>query len=90
MNKQINDVQEEKQVLALLTVELKKELELRNKTSIDLKEALNQSIQSSEKMEQEYSIYKITKEAVILEVTAEKEKLKTCATDMKVGIARLN
>ncbi|XP_059350126.1 huntingtin-interacting protein 1-like isoform X2 [Daphnia carinata] len=88
-NKQINDVQEEKKGLALLTVELKKELELTNQTSIDLKEALNQSIESSKKMEQEYSDYKIIKEAVILDVSAEKEKLKSCATDMKESVSML-
>lgn len=59
----------------MLTIDLKNELELSKKNSGGLSEALNEVIETLKK-----------KEAVILDISGEKEQLKTNAADLKVYI----
>lgn len=85
MAKQLSDLQEEWKTLTLSATELKNELDHSKKMSLELNEALEQSTESIKKVEEEFNDYKVAKETVINEITADREQLRTCVTEMKVS-----
>jgi predicted nucleic acid-binding Zn-ribbon protein len=84
MTKQINDLQEERQILATSTTDLKNELDHRKHKSLELNEALEQSIECGKKLEEEFNNFKIAKENNIKELTDESEQLRKYGAQMKV------
>jgi hypothetical protein len=84
MTKQINDLQGERQILTTSTIELKNELDHSKQKSLELNEALEQSIASGKKLEEEFNNFKIAKENNIKELTDESEQLRKYGAQMKV------
>jgi len=84
MAKQINDLQEERQLLTTSTIGLKNELDHSNHKYVELNEALEQTIESGKKLQEEFNDFKVTKENNIQEITCEREQLRKYGTEMKV------
>jgi predicted nucleic acid-binding Zn-ribbon protein len=90
MTKQINDLQEERQILATSTTDLKNELDHRKHKSLELNEALEQSIECGKKLEEEFNNFKVAKENSIKEITDDREQLRKNGTEMKVCLIFLS
>lgn len=84
MTKQINDLLGERQILTTSTIELKNELHHSKQKSLELNEALEQSIASGKKLEEEFNNFKVAKENNIKELTDEREQLRKYGAEMKV------
>jgi hypothetical protein len=63
---------------------LKNELDHSKQKSLELNEALEQSIASGKKLEEEFNNFKIAKENNIKELTDESEQLRKYGAQMKV------
>lgn len=84
MTKQINDLQEERNRLTTSTTDLKNELDHSKHKSLELNEALEQSIECGKKLEEEFNNFKVAKENNIKELTDEREQLRKYGAEMKV------
>lgn len=84
MEREGSILKEEKEKLALSVSMLETDVEKMKKDSLELSEKLDQSLESGKKKSQELNAYKIAKEAIILELTSERDQLKTTVAEIKV------
>ncbi len=85
MAAEISDLQDDKNKFKSSESELKAALEDSQKMSLELHSKLDQAIESGKIKEEEFNAYKEAKEAMVLDLTSEREQLRSNATEVQVS-----
>ena len=90
MAAEIKDLQEKKQKIEISESELNIALEDSKKISLELNEKLSENMANNKKSEEEFNAYKEVKEALIFDLTSQREQLRDNAAQMQVLLLRKN
>lgn len=90
MEKEVNILREEKEKLNMSVSVLETDIQKLKKNSLELSGQLEQSLESGKKKDEDLNALKISKEAIILELTSERDELKTIVTEIKVSVLKFH